>query len=136
MLAVHRTLLIGVVGFKNKPKIVSLGSNVQIAGLRRWSNEELVDLAFVAHEAAAKAHGTFLQELAVDGNPLGLSKKKPTVTAVLQVDNTAYIATSLIGGSPHYDKQVRENGQFKHQDLGTQNMLHPDKNHPCNAGIR
>lgn len=121
---------------KGSRKVV-FGSVVEIANLKSWSNEELVDLAFVAHGAAATAHQAWRGVLKGGNNPYpgGLAKEKPAVTAVLQVDNTAYIATSGRGGPYLYDPPEVEDGHRKHKNLRPDKWPNrEDEDHPCNAG--
>lgn len=120
-------------GVARGPKKVMLGSIVEIAGLNTWTDEQIVDLAFIAHDAMQTAHEDFARRLRQDGNPDRLSKKQPTVVTVLQVDNTAYISTSIVGGAYLYLPAETPN---RHEWLDRSRYLKPaDTAHPCNTGL-
>lgn len=96
-----------------------LGSIAQIDGLSEWSDEQIADLAFVAHEG-------MLAEYQTSVLPRGL--KGPGVTTTLVVDNTAYISSSAsAGGSFLYlPNGNRQGWRFTH--------LNPA--HPCTGPVQ
>jgi hypothetical protein len=70
-----------------------------------WPDDEVVDLAFEAHEGMRDAYRTF----ALDGSSI---KAPPTAITVVQLGDTAYIASSVKGGkSLLYDSFVQNKKQ-------------------------
>lgn len=74
------------------------GSIVKIRGLQDWGNDRIVHLAKVAHEESKRAHKSINFPVKYPG----LTDKSPGGTTTLVVGDTAYISTSVGGGSYFY----------------------------------
>lgn len=99
---------------------VIYGSIAQIDGLSQWTDEQIVDLAFVAHNDMRNAH----QAIDFPTTYPGLSRKVPGVTTTLVIDNTAYISSSMGGGPFLYIPNGNTQGS---------RFTNPDPAHPCPA---
>jgi len=92
-----------------------LGTQVQIAGLSDWQEEEIVHLAMVAHEKMLHVHETTDWAKDYPAIDRKVFARPPGVTTVLVVDNTAYISTSVKGGLFIYLAEEHPN-RFKRLD--------------------
>jgi hypothetical protein len=70
------------------------GSMVQIKDLGGWSDEQIVDLAYVAHQARHTAHADARRNKKYER---WLRRTGPTATTTMVVGNTAYISSSAKG---------------------------------------
>lgn len=98
------------------PRKLLFGSVVEIRGLSQWSDEQIVDLAFVADEAVKTAMDSFLDTPDLVDLEF-LAHTKPPTTAVLVVDNTAYISTSMKGGTYLYAPLTNAKKESIYRDL-------------------
>lgn len=90
----HRELL--------KDGNIAFGSIVQIEGLKNWSDKNIVQLAFAANEGVGKPFQASLRAIADAMNRWPGRVRRPMVTTVVIIDNTAYISTSMRGESYLY----------------------------------
>jgi hypothetical protein len=81
---------------RREQKRVVFGSIATIKGLSEWANEQIVDMAFVAHDDMRAQH----KSIDFASTYPGHSAKVPGVTTTLVVDDTAYISSSM-GGGPY-----------------------------------
>lgn len=101
---------------------VVYGTIIQFDDLPQWEDKHTVDLAFKAHEAVEEQFDEDQQD---QKTYRGMTRKQlPVVTTTLVVENTAYIFTSMKGGSYLYDP-----GDLEAQKHGQDVDLPAD--HPC-----
>jgi hypothetical protein len=111
-----------------KTKKVAFGTQVQIAGLSDWKDEEIVHLAMVAHQKMIDVQQSkdMRDKMKADyGMNARLVSGIPGVTTTLIVDNTAYISTSIKGGQFFYLEHTQPN---RYKDLNPEN--------PCAGAVQ
>lgn len=115
---------------------VVYGSIVQIPGLKDWTDEQIVDLAFQAHlgmldkyRIESKDYDQNFPNLADD-----FPRTRPKVTSTIVIDNTAYISSSVVGGYYVYKNQnPRPNAYW--YNLNVARFDQTDPQHPCKQGM-
>lgn len=115
---------------------VVYGSIVQIPGLKDWTDEQIVDLAFQAHLGMLNKFQIESRNYKKNWpNRVGdFPETRPKVTSTIVIDNTAYISSSVVGGYYVYkDQNPRPNAYW--YNLNVARFDQTDPQHPCKQGM-